>query len=158
MKVLSRHFGEIEVTDEQIIYFSDGIPGFEDDHKHILITNDNNNNDNSEDEDSVFCWLQSATNPEVSFVLLNPSKVFPDYKPELNDADIESLYLNEATEYVLLNIVVIPESTLDMTANLLAPIIINFDKKIGKQVILDNNDYTVRHRVFDNLKKHITTN
>ena len=37
MKIKTTRFGEIEVEDEKIVHFKDGIPAFDDEHEFIVI-------------------------------------------------------------------------------------------------------------------------
>ncbi len=64
MKLNTKNFGKIEIKEEDIIYFPDGILGFEEEKQFVII--------NNEDEQNPFHWLQSVQNPELAFVIINP--------------------------------------------------------------------------------------
>ncbi len=146
MTITTKNFGEIEIIDEKIITFEKGIPGFNDLSKYIII--------NDEDETSPFCWLQSIEEPELAFVLVNPFLVYPDYKPNLPEAEIEKLGEATPEDYSVLAIVKVPEEIEKMTANLMAPIVINLKTKKGKQVITNGEDSLVRFNIFEQLKNN----
>ena len=52
-----------------------------------------------------------------------------------------------------LSIVVIPQDVSRMTANLKSPIVINAKKNIAMQVILDDEEYSTKHHILEEMKK-----
>lgn len=140
MKLMTKNFGAIEIEEQKIIYFPEGLPGFEKENKFIII--------NSEDEESLFQWLQSIENPELTFVIINPFFVYPNYDIVIPKTVQEKLKIKDEKDLVIYSIVVVPEDIEKMTTNLLGPIIINTKKMIGKQVILDDDRYSTKHYIF----------
>jgi flagellar assembly factor FliW len=65
MLLQTKHFGEIEIDNKEIITFEDGLPGFEDLNKFVLL---------GQDEESPFGWLQSIDQPDYAFVLVTHSR------------------------------------------------------------------------------------
>lgn len=146
MKISSSYFGELEVPEDNVIMFKTSIPGFEDMHKYFIVQEE-------EEGEAMFCWLHSAEDVDVAFALLDVFKVMEDYRPEIDDEYLEELDYKEGDTISVLNIVNIPETISDMTVNLLAPIVINLSKMKGLQVILNNDAYELKHKIFDTLKK-----
>ncbi|NLW22607.1 MAG: flagellar assembly protein FliW [Tissierellia bacterium] len=140
MKLNTTNFGEIEIDEENIIDFPEGIPGFEGEKQFIII--------NNEDEENPFQWLQSVNNPDLAFVIINPFFVFPDYDIEIPETALNKLNIKDEKDVAVYSIVVVPEDLEKMTTNLLGPIVINVNKKLGKQVILDDSRYTTKHYIF----------
>ncbi|WP_416198693.1 MAG: flagellar assembly protein FliW [Sporanaerobacter sp.] len=140
MKLHASNFGEIEIDEEDILTFPEGIPGFEECKKFIVI--------NNPDEENPFDWLQSVDNEDLAFVIMNPFFVFPDYDITIPESAIEKLKIKDETDVFVYTIVVVPENLEDMTTNLSGPIIINGREKLGKQVILEDNRYTTKHYIF----------
>lgn len=140
MKLHASNFGEIEIDEEDILTFPEGIPGFEECKKFIVI--------NNPDEENPFDWLQSVENEDLAFVIMNPFFVFPDYDITIPESAIEKLKIKDETDVFVYTIVVVPENLEDMTTNLSGPIIINGREKLGKQVILEDNRYTTKHYIF----------
>ena len=140
MKLHARSFGEIEINEEDILTFPDGIPGFEDSKRYIII--------NNPDEENPFDWLQSVDNGDLAFVIINPFFVKPDYDIVIPESALEKLKIKDESDVALYSIVVVPEKLENMTVNLAGPIIINVREKLGKQIILDDNRYTTKHYVF----------
>ena len=141
MKIQTTNFGEIEIKEELIINFGEGLPAFEEEKEFVIILN--------EDEENPFHWLQSVNNPALSFVILNPFEVFHDYDVLLPETTKTKLKIEKEEDVAIYTIVVVPEDMSKMTTNLLGPIIINVKEKIGKQVILEDDKYNTKHFIFN---------
>lgn len=145
MRVKTKHFGDIEVDEKQIIDFPEGLPGFEDTFKFTLVS--------SEDKDSPFQWLQGIDNPQLAFVVINPTVFKPDYDIEIRDEEVADLKIKDINKVLVYSIVVVPEEISKMTANLKAPVLINTENMRGKQVILDRGEYKTKHFIIEELQK-----
>jgi len=145
MIIETTHFGEIEISVENILDFEEGILGFEDVHKFGII--------NSEDPESPFSWIQAIEKPELAFALVNPFVIKKDYDFELKDENARALSIENPSQVAIFAIVVIPEDTKRISMNLKAPIIVNTNNKKSAQIILDSDKYTVRHFILDELQK-----
>lgn len=145
MLLNTKHFGEININEEQIITFSDGIPGFESLTKYSIIQ--------TQDPDSAFCWMQSTENAELAFALVNPFMIKADYEFELTQEKLDMLNIRAPEEVVVYAIVVIPEDVSKASMNLKAPIIINSTTRKGAQIIIDNSKYEIRNFIMDEIQK-----
>lgn len=145
MIIQSKHFGEIEIHDENILHFEHGILGFEYIDRFGLVKN--------EDEDSPFCWIQAIESPELAFALVNPFAIKKDYDFELSDEDALVLGIENPSQVEVFSIVVVPEDNKKISMNLKAPIIVNNSNKKAAQIILDSDKYTVRHFILEELQK-----
>ncbi|KAB3539672.1 flagellar assembly protein FliW [Alkaliphilus pronyensis] len=141
----TRHFGEIEIKENEIINFVDGIPGFEGIEKYIII--------NNPDKEVPFNWLQAVDEPSLAFVVINPFIFKQDYDFQIPKNTIEKLEIKSHQDVLVQSIVVVPEDINKMTANLKAPIIINVRNKKAKQILLDDEKYQIKHYVLDEIKK-----
>lgn len=137
MKIQTRDFGEISVCQEDTINFINGIYGFDDYKKYIILKD-------SPEDDIMF--LQSLDNMDLSFVLIDPYAIFADYNPVLNSDDLHDLISNSETELKFLAITIIKENIKDSVVNLKSPIAINPNSRIAKQVILQNS-YPLRYNI-----------
>ncbi|HHU89555.1 MAG TPA: flagellar assembly protein FliW [Clostridiaceae bacterium] len=137
MQLNTAHFGKIEINEEDFIYFPEGIPGFEQSKRYALIGHDT--------KDSVFFWLQSVDMPELCFVVTDPFMVYDGYGVDVEDEDVELLEITDTNKVLTLTIVVIPENMDEIRVNLKAPIIINTEKKLGKQIIQQNDNLPIRY-------------
>lgn len=139
-KISTNRFGELEVNDNSIINFPKGIPAFEEEHEFILLPYDDN---------SPYYYLQSAKRPELAFLLTEPFVFFPEYTIEIDDETVGELKINDQDNLETYVILTIPNGSVRyMTANLLAPIILNSENMQAKQIIMDKSNYKTKHRLF----------
>ncbi|MDF2635272.1 MAG: fliW [Pelosinus sp.] len=139
MKVKSTRFGEIEVSEQAILQFPHGIPGFIDEKVFAFLPYD---------VDSPFAFLQSVNEPDLTFMIMEPFSFFPDYDFELDNSIVKALGFSDKNPPQIFNIIRMTEKLEEMTANLLAPIIVNWQNRKAMQYVLDKTSYNVRHRVF----------
>ena len=142
MQILNTlRFGALEYSEDDVLYFPKGVPGF-DDHKKWLLLGD-------DDEGNPIKWLQSLKDGDVALPVMPPELIIPKYDPQLCESDIKDMTasLNDLRFFV---VVAVPENApWDATANVRAPIVINVAKRLGKQVIGQREDYGIRHYIFD---------
>ena len=139
MNIESTRFGQLSVSDTDIIKFPQGLYGFPDEKSFVLI---------SHQIDSPFSFLQSASEPNLTFILLETLSISKEYEFTLKDQIVEELNLSTDNTPQVFNIVTIAEKVDDMTVNLLAPIIVNVKQCLAQQVIIENMNYKTRHRLF----------
>lgn len=143
MFIETTHFGKIEIQEENIIFFEEGIPGFEDIHRFGII--------NNEDPESPFCWIQAIEKPDLAFALVDPFAIKKDYDFEINDENVSTLGIEEPSQVTVYAIVVVPEDLNSISMNLKAPVIVNTKNRKAAQVILNSDKYSVRHSIMDEL-------
>lgn len=144
MLLKTRHFGEIEIDEDSVLTFKDGVLGFENVKKYVLI--------NDKDESSLFKWLQGVDEPNLAFVLINPYSIRKDYDITLEQSVLNDLSIKKEEDVLIFSIVVVPEDITKLSMNLKAPIIINACRKTGKQLVLDTDRYNVRHYILEELQ------
>jgi len=145
MVLNTKHFGALDVDENRIIKFEHGIPGFPDDKRFIIVTD-------VDVPESLYCWLQSVDDGEVSLVLIDSFYAMPNYNPLVNEGDIEELGEPNLEDILSFNVAVIKANMDESTINLKAPIIINDKTKKGKQVIVTNDEYNIRHNLVECIK------
>lgn len=139
-KIDTLRFGAIEIDEGKIVRFAAGIPAFEDEHEFVIIPYD---------EESPYVFLQSVATPELAFLMTNPFLFFPDYAFELDDASQEELGIKEQADLELYTLLTLPNGSVpDMTANLMAPVVVGASTMRGKQIVLEKSRYTTKHRLF----------
>lgn len=124
MKIITHQFGEVEFTEDLIIYFAEGLFGFENLHKFLLVKTD----------DELFYWLNSVEQPEIAFSLIG-LRVIDEHYPTIEN--------NEA-----FGIVIMSKNPADIKVNLKAPVYINQDSKSGFQKIIDIDKYPIDYNLF----------
>ena len=113
-----------------------GLLGFEQIKDYVLLANP---------AEDPFAWLQVESNVSLAFVVVDPFRVMPGYLPEIPQADVEFLGLEQPADALLLNIVTVHGPN-RATINLKGPIVINRNTHIGKQVIIANaSQFSVAH-------------
>ena len=139
-------FGTIEIDEKKLVHFAQGIPAFEDEHEFVIIPYD---------EESPYVFLQSTTTPELAFLMTIPYLFFKDYEFEIDDATEQVLHLESPDDIVVYSLLTIPQGHIeDMTANLMAPVIINQKTMEAKQLVLEKSPYTTKHRLFSKQTEH----
>ncbi|MBM7607971.1 flagellar assembly factor FliW [Lysinibacillus composti] len=138
MKIKTAYMGEVEVEPTNIITFEHGIPGFEDEKNFVQLPIE---------ENSIFQILQSTKTKELAFVITSPYAVTTNYSFDLDEATIHSLEINDEKEVAVFTIVSLKESLVESTVNLKAPIVLNTTNNKAKQVILNNEEYAIRHNI-----------
>ena len=140
LKITTSRFGDIEVDEKKIVHFKDGIPAFEDEHEFIILPYE---------DDSPYYFMQSVKSPDLAFLLTIPFLFFPDYTFEIDDATVKELEIKEHEHVIYYSMITIPNGSIRyMTANLLAPVVLNSENMQAKQVVLDKSNYTTKHRLF----------
>lgn len=145
MNLKTDFFGDLEIDENKIIRFNSGLPAFADETSFIIIKEDEN-------KDSIFCWLQSINTPSLIFALIDTFSVMPEYNPLVDEESISDLGEYNEQDFMVYNIASVPDDVANITINLKAPIIINMKDGLGKQVIVNNQDYSIQHKIFDQLK------
>lgn len=146
MLIKTKHFGEIDLDEDKVLYFENGILGFEDYKKYTLLF------DEEDGERSDISWLQSLEEAALAIPVISPFLVKTDYNPEVEDELLKPLgEVNQENIAVLVTITV-PAEIERITANLKAPFIINTDTKKGAQIIVDNPEYEVKYLFYEQLK------
>lgn len=138
MIISTKYFQEVEIEDKEIINFDEGLPGFEDVKRFVVI--------NIKDNELLKC-LQSVDRKEVSFIAVNPWDVFKDYTIDIEDKELSLIGDTNMESLKVYSLLTITQR--GITANLLAPVIINTAVRKGKQFILYNSKYTTKHTLTD---------
>jgi len=137
VNIKTRDFGEIAVDEDDIIYFSTGMYGFENYKRYVILK------DKPEDD---IMFLQSLDDADLSFVLIDPFSIYGAYEPDLNEEDLTELEAKNERELKFLVIAIIKESIKDSVVNLKSPVAINPKTRSAKQTILQNS-YPLRYNI-----------
>jgi len=124
MQIATAHFGCVEVEVDDILLFPQGVIAFEDCRHWVLLADADN---------PAVAWLQSVSRVEVAFPVVSPRRFSPDYAVRVTRGQLVHLDFSHFDHaYVL---AVVSSSDGDLTINLKAPLIINLDRRLGRQVI-----------------------
>ena len=146
MKVNTTRFGELEVNNNDILTFNEGILGFESLKKFFIV---------DPGDQTLILWFQSAEDPATAFPIIEPKIFKPDYIVKLMPSELNSLGLESVNQASVYTILTIPKDITLMSANLKAPIIINNKSKLARQIVLQNSKLEVKLEMYKELKKYI---
>lgn len=150
MIVSTSRFGQVEVKQDDLLTFPEGLLGFADLRQFVLL---------DDPSDEIFAWLQSCEAPQIAFPVLEPELFFtPTHKTTLNKGDLESLKLASQDKARYFSIVTIPDDPTQMTANLKAPIVINVQARLARQCVLQDNNLAIREPIFAKLQQRVVQN
>jgi flagellar assembly factor FliW len=149
MTIQTTRFGSVELTSEDMIFFAEGLLGFNELRRFVLL---------DDPTDEIFAWLQSCEEPGVAFPLLEPELFTSNYVVHLTKYDLEALKLTSAEGTRFFSIITIPQDPTQMTANLKAPIVINVKERLARQCVLQENSLNIREPIFTKLQQRVVQN
>ena len=117
------------------ITFPDGIPGFEACRRFVLLT---------ADAMAPLQRLEAIEGPAAAFLGIDPRLVLASYRCRLTAADLRALGAESETT-LLWFAIISAEADGTLVANFRAPIVINPQRMIGRQVLPDDGLYPIRH-------------
>jgi len=146
MNVKTRHFGEVDIDESKVITMDNGLFGFENYKKYVLLY------DSSSDEIPNIQWLQSVDEELLALPVMIPTTIVPDYNPVVDDEYLGNLGEWSEETISMLVTVTVPANVKDMSINLKAPIIINTTTMKGSQVVAENPDYEIKFKIHELLE------
>lgn len=149
MIISTSRFGKVELREEDVLTFPEGILGFADLRKFALL---------DDPSDEIFAWLQSCESPQIAFPVLEPELFSSTYKVNLTKSDLEALKLPNQEKARYFSIVTIPDDPTLMTANLKAPVVVNVAERIARQCVLQDNNLAIREPIFAKLQQRVVQN
>ncbi len=135
MEVQTTRFGPIQIDADDVIRFAEGVPGFPDCRDWVLL---------ADGRSAALAWLQSVNRPEIAFAVVSPRRYVPGYRLHVARRELEPLEAEDLQSIRVLAIV--GKSDRSVTLNLKAPVVINVDRRLGRQVIA-NGELPVQHEL-----------
>ena len=124
--VNSTRFGTFEVAEGAVLDFPQGMVGFPSSRRYALV---------AREAEDLFFWLHSLDEPAVAFPVADPWAFHPSYELEIGDPDLELLGASEPDQLALLAVVAVGSDPADAAINLLAPVAVNLERRVGAQVL-----------------------
>ena len=137
MKLQTKYFGEIEYDVDDCFAFPHGLYGFEEEKEFLLIPFEGS-------QTTILC-LQSIQTPSLAFILMDPFSLKQDYSPVLQKSELVALGAEKFDDLCYYVMCVIKQPVSDSTLNLKCPLVINPNTRVSMQVILDSDEYGMRH-------------
>jgi len=142
MQIESTRFGALEVRDETVLSFPDGLIGLPGT-SYALV---------AQTERTPFYWLHSAEHADVAVPVTMPWLFFSGYEVRVPDEDASRLELADAGAAEIFCVVRAASSLEDFTINLAGPVIVNAARRIGRQIINAAGGYAVRQPLFSEVE------
>lgn len=134
MKTIQSRFGEIEYDPDNTLLFPEGLIGFEKLHHFVVMPN--------KKEGPLF-WIQSVDDPQVAFVLTDPTNFYLDYKVVPDSRERQKLGIEEEDDCLIVSVVTVSPDR-KITLNLAAPILFSPKTNRALQVILEGTQFSPR--------------
>ena len=137
MKLHTKYFGEIEYLEEDLLHFTAGPFGFEEEREFLLLP--------FEGSAGTLLCFQSTRTPALAFVAMDPFSLLPHYEPVLQPHELKELGVKDSQELGFYVLCVVKKPVSDSTVNLKCPVAIHPETRTARQVILETDAYEMRH-------------
>ena len=142
MRVKTKAYGEIDADERQLVSFPDGLLGFEKFKDYVLL----------DARQKPFFYLQSIDVPDLAFILIDPFLFRPDYSLDVNDDTLGEIGVARPDEVlVFARSSPSPATAARSPANLMGPLIINKQNRLGMQTVLGDSRWRVKHDIMAEL-------
>lgn len=143
MQVMTERFGELQVSEQDIISFPQGLLGFPKLTQFCLV---------DPGDGVLILWLQSLQDSRIAFPVLEPKLLLPNYVAKLSAAELRELGMTALAGAAVFSILTIGADITQMTANFKAPLVLNLKNRIGRQVVLQESEYSIKQPAFKELR------
>lgn len=121
-----------------VISTPDGLPGFDGLRTWVI---------EQTAPDAVFSVMRSLDEPGVGLLVAEPWALAPGYEPDLPDAEMAAIGAKDASDVAVFVVARIDRSSQQVLLNLAAPIVVNNERCVARQMILDRQGWPMRHPV-----------
>lgn len=139
LQLNTKYFGSIHYQDNDVLHFSNGLFGFEQETAFLLLP--------FEGSDGNLLCFQSTQTPSLAFIAMNPFSLDPSYSPILSKEELCLMDVERSEDLCYYVLCVVRDPIGESTVNFKCPVIVNPDTCKATQVILDTNVYHMRHRL-----------
>jgi len=135
MEIATTRFGRITIEPDDVLLLPNGLLAFEDCRHWVLLPDAGN---------QAVAWLQSVTRPDVAMAVVSPRRFVPNYQVRVTQSQLDPLQLDPTHQAHVL--VIVSRNERSLTLNLKAPLIVNLQRLLGRQVIC-TDDQPVQHEL-----------
>ncbi len=143
MHIDSPRFGRIEFSQNRLVTFPEGMLGFRDYKRYVF---------HQPVPQSTLVLMQSADVAALAFVVVDPRVIRPGYEVKVTASQLATVELADPGTAVVWVTLTIPPDASRMTANLQGPIIVNPEKRLGAQVVINDDSVTTKYPVLEGLR------
>jgi flagellar assembly factor FliW len=137
LKLGTKYFGQVEYEAEDILKFAGGLFGFEDEKEFLLLPFEGSG-------ENLLC-LQSVQTQGLAFVAVNPLSLCPNYDPVLQADELKALGVTHSHDLAYYALCAVKNPVSQSTVNLKCPVVVNPLTRQAQQVILESDQYQMRH-------------
>ena len=138
IKINTKDFGVLDICEEEVIHVPAGLYAFEEFTEFVLLAQDG----------CLQKWLQAVKAENPRFIVFDPQDIVAGYHPVLSPEVLAELKIDPNDDPAVYVIATIPAHIKNMTVNLKSPLAVNPKRRLAAQIILENENYPIRHRVF----------
>jgi flagellar assembly factor FliW len=120
-------FGSLQVENDKIIHFPNGLLGFPEVKRYVLM----------DYKDTPLKWFQAVDEPDVAFIVAEPGIVLPGFNVELDAVTKQTLQLEKDEDLAVLVVLRVEDDR--VIANLKGPLMINSKLMLGVQAVVNKN-------------------
>jgi len=135
MRITTTRFGAVEYDAEDVIRFPEGLLGLEDCREWILL---------ADAENEALAWMQSVDHAEIALAVVSPRRFVPGYRMRVARRELDPLQFDSLTSAEVL--IVVGKTERSVTLNLKAPLVMNLERRLGRQVIT-NGEMPVQYEL-----------
>jgi len=135
MDIQTTRFGSVAIEAEDILHFPTGVMGIESCRHWVLL---------ADAENDALGWLQSTARADVALAVVSPRRFCPDYQVRVGRSELTPLALDDLKDAKVL--VIVGKNDRGITLNLKAPLVINLEQRLGRQVVT-NGDHPVQYEL-----------
>ncbi len=144
MELVNTRFGTINFEEKDLIQIADGLVGMPDMTRFLIL---------DFEEETPFKWMQSADDASLGFLIADPVLFNPDFNLVLGEVDLRDLEVNSPADLAIFVICTFRGEWAETTGNLMGPIIVQVEKRMGRQVIVEDSSYSTHEPVHDPVLK-----
>lgn len=131
MRIITTRFGAVNIESNDILSFPQGVLGFEACRQWVLLADADN---------EAVGWLQCITRPDLALPVVSPRRFVPEYQVRIARQQAEPLELASPDQAFVL--VIVGSSELGLVLNLRAPVVVNLNRRLGCQVVVNDDQPT----------------
>ncbi|OHB85876.1 MAG: hypothetical protein A2V98_10695 [Planctomycetes bacterium RBG_16_64_12] len=135
MEIPTTRFGPVEVEADDVIRFPEGLLGLEECRDWVLL---------ADEENDAVAWMQSVDRGDVALAVVSPRRFVAGYRIRVARRELAPLNLDRVGAAHVL--VIVGRTERSLTLNLRAPIVINLENRLARQV-MTNGHLPVQHEL-----------
>ena len=139
MNINTTRFGTLLVDVDDVVHFPHGLPGLEECRRWVLL---------ADTKSDAVAWLQSIERQDIALAVASPRRFVPSYQIRIARRELELLELDSVEAVQVL--VVLCKTGKSITLNLKAPLLINPNRRLGRQVVT-NGELPIQYELGSDL-------